>query len=140
MKKIITLFFTVSILVTNVQIIKAQTSNAEVPKPIVKSAITTLYKQLGTYLKTTDMQNAKVIPVLTEYDNGIDGIKARNAGNNAKIQQETNALSAKTMESLKKILNGEQVLKLLVAITTNDNIVNGKNLDTNQRAFIAKAK
>lgn len=38
------------------------------------------------------------------------------------------------------MLNGEQVLKLIVAISTNENIITGKNLDANQKAFITKAR
>lgn len=115
----------------------ANTMNAQT---VVKSAVATLYKNLGTYLKTTDAQNAKAIPILTDYDTNIDAIKAKNVGNAQKIQQETNTLNTKTIESLKKVLNGEQILKLLVAISTSDNIVNGKNIDANQKAFLTKVK
>jgi hypothetical protein len=141
MKKIFPLFFTTMILISSVKTANAQTATiTEGPKTTTKSSIATLYKNLGTYLKTTDAQNQKAIPILTEYDANVDAIKAKNAGNSQKIQQETNALNTKTIESLKKVLNGEQVLKLLVAISANDNIVNGKNLDANQKAFVTKAK
>jgi len=100
-----------------------------------------LYKQLSaSYLKTTEDQNAKAIPILTKYDVEVDAVKVKNAGNAAKTQQEVNAVGAKAMESLKKILNGEQSFKLLAAISTQENIVSGKNLDANQKAFVTKAK
>lgn len=141
MKKFSLLFFSIMMLISSVKMAIAQSENISgTPKATTKSSITTLYKNLGTYLKTTDAQNQKAIPILTDYDANIDAIKTKNAGNAQKIQQETNTLNAKTMESLKKVLNGEQVLKLLVAISTNENIVTGKNLDANQKAFIAKAK
>ncbi len=141
MKKIFPLFFTIMILVSSLQMVNAQTATiTEGPKTVAKSSIATLYKNLGAFLKTTDVQNTKAIPILTEYDANVDAIKARNTGNAQKIQQETNALNTKTIESLKKVLNGEQVLKLIVAISTNENIITGKNLDANQKAFITKAR
>jgi len=139
MKQLFSLFFAAIILVASVNTVNAQDGNTNTPKA-TKSNITTLYKQLGAYLKTTAQQNAKVIPILTEYDVSIDAIKAKNTGNAAKTEQEVNAQSSKTFESLKKVLNGEQALKFLVAVTTQNNILSGKNLDANQKAFIAKAK
>lgn len=139
MKQLFNLFFAAIILVASVNTVNAQDGNTNTPKA-TKSNITTLYKQLGAYLKTTAQQNAKVIPILTEYDVSIDAIKAKNTGNAAKTEQEVNAQSSKTFESLKKVLNGEQALKFLVAVTTQNNILSGKNLDANQKAFIAKAK
>jgi hypothetical protein len=139
MKQLFNLFFAAIILVASVNTVNAQDGNTNTPKA-TKSNITTLYKQLGAYLKTTAQQNAKVIPILSEYDVSIDAIKAKNTGNAAKTEQEVNAQSSKTFESLKKVLNGEQALKFLVAVTTQNNILSGKNLDANQKAFIAKAK
>ncbi len=139
MKQLFNLFFAAIILVASVNTVNAQDGNTNTPKA-AKSNITTLYKQLGAYLKTTAQQNAKAIPILTEYDVSIDAIKAKNTGNAAKTEQEVNAQSSKTFESLKKVLNGEQALKFLVAVTTQNNILSGKNLDANQKAFIAKAK
>lgn len=139
MKQLFNLFFAAIILVASVNTVNAQDGNTNTPKA-AKSNITTLYKQLGAYLKTTAQQNAKAIPILTEYDVSIDAIKAKNTGNAAKTEQEVNAQSSKTFESLKKVLNGEQALKFLVAVTIQNNILSGKNLDANQKAFIAKAK
>jgi hypothetical protein len=139
MKQLLNLFFASIILVTGFNTANAQDGNTNTPKA-AKSNITTLYKQLGVYLKTTAQQNAKAIPILSEYDVSIDAIKAKNTGNAAKTEQEVNAQSSKTFESLKKVLNGEQALKFLVAVTTQNNILSGKNLDANQKAFIAKAK
>lgn len=136
MKKIFSVLFIAMIFISSIEITNAQTTTAAV----TKSSIATLYKNLGAYLKTTDAQNAKAIPILKEYDTSIDAIKAKNAGNAQKIQQETNVANNKAIEGLKKVLNGEQILKLLVAISTSDNIINGKNLDANQKAFLTKVK
>ena len=141
MKNILTLFFATAFLSLSINTIQAQTTTSEVtPKTFTRSTVTTLYKQLGAYLKTNEQQNAKAIPILEIYDMNADSIKIKNAGNYTKIQQETNVLSSKTMESLKKVLSGEQVFKLLFAIKTQDNILNEKNLDVNQKAFIKKVK
>jgi hypothetical protein len=136
MKKIFSVLFIAMIFISSIEITNAQTTTAAT----TKSSIATLYKNLGAYLKTTDAQNAKAIPILKEYDTSIDAIKAKNAGNPQKIQQETNVANNKAIEGLKKVLNGEQILKLLVAISTSDNIINGKNLDANQKAFLTKVK
>lgn len=140
MKKIFTLFLFANIMTATINTTNAQNNTEATPKTVAKSSITTLYKQLGTYLKTSNEQNAKVIPILSEYDKNVDAAKAKNAGNTAKADQEVNALGGKAIERLKNVLNGEQILKLLAAITTQNNIVSGKNLDANQKAFIAKAK
>lgn len=140
MKKIFTLFLFATIITATINTSNAQTNTQAASKPAAKSSITTLYKQLGAYLKTNNQQDAKAIPILTEYDKNVDAAKVKNAGNTAKTEQEVNALGGKAIESLKNVLNGEQILKLLAAITTQNNIISGKNLDANQKAFIAKAK
>ncbi len=140
MKKIFTLFLFATIIIATINTLNAQNNTQATSKPVAKSSITTLYKQLGTYLKTNNQQDAKAIPILAEYDKNVDEAKTKNIGNAAKSEQEVNALGGKAIESLKNILNGEQILKLLAAITTQNNIITGKNLDANQKAFIAKAK
>lgn len=140
MKKIFTLFLFATIITATINTSNAQNNTQVSTKPVAKSSITTLYKQLGSYLKTNNDQDSKVIPILSEYDKNVDAAKAKNVGNAAKAEQEVNAIGGKTIEKLKSVLNGEQILKLLVAITTQNNIVSGKNLDANQKAFIAKAK
>lgn len=140
MKKIFTLFLFATIMTATINTTNAQTKTDASPKTVAKSSITTLYKQLGAYLKTNNDQDAKAIPILVEYDKNVDAAKVNNLGNTAKTDQAVNALGGKAIESLKKVLNGEQLLKLLAAITTQNNILTGKNLDANQKAFIAKAK
>ena len=140
MKKIFTLFLFATIIIATINTLNAQNNTQATSKPVAKSSITTLYKQLGTYLKTNNQQDAKAIPILAEYDKNVDEAKTKNIGNAAKSEQEVNALGGKAIESLKNVLNGEQILKLLAAITTQNNIITGKNLDANQKAFIAKAK
>lgn len=140
MKKIFTLFLFATIITATINTSNAQNNTQATSKPVAKSSITTLYKQLGTYLKTNNQQDAKAIPILAEYDKNVDAAKTKNIGNAAKSEQEVNALGGKAIESLKNVLNGEQILKLLAAITTQNNIITGKNLDANQKAFIAKAK
>jgi len=141
MTRIFNLFVAAIILTASISTANAQDGAANTPKTAARSKVTTLYKQLSaSYLKTTEDQNAKAIPILTKYDVEVDAVKVKNAGNAAKTQQEVNAVGAKAMESLKKILNGEQSFKLLAAISTQENIVSGKNLDANQKAFVTKAK
>ena len=141
MKKIFTFLFAAVFSLLSLNTIHAQTTtNGVTPKTLTRSTVTTLFKQLSAYLKTNMQQNVKAIPILETYDKNADSVRIKNAGNYTKIQQEINALSTKTMESLKKVLSNEQVFKLLFAIKTQDNILNNKNLDANQKAFITKAR
>lgn len=125
------------------QVAPVQAPVASAPTPAampVKSDVLGLYHQLTGYMNATPDQTAKVTPILKDYDQKVVGIKTNFAGNNGKIQSELAALNGKTVESLKPILDPNQLGKLVLAATMQENILSGKNLDANQKAFIDKMR
>lgn len=103
-----------------------------------QSNVTSIFMQLSPYLKVSQDQSARTIPILQDYDKQVSDIKSRDAGNTGKMNAELGALNSKTVEALKPILNNDQLGKLIVANTMQENILSGKNLNAEQKAFLAK--
>jgi hypothetical protein len=114
---------------------------APMPAAVVtQSNVAGLFEQLSPYIKVTADQSAKVMPVLKEYDTKVSAIKTANAGNQPKINSELSAQNSQTMAKLRPILNNDQLQKLVAAATMQENVLSGKNLSMEQRAFLDKLR
>lgn len=105
-----------------------------------KSNVTELFNQLKSYLKVPADKSVQIIPILKDYDIQATKIKTANAGNAAKIKQEMDALNGQVVPKLKAHMTDQQLGTLVLAVTMQDNILNNKNLDANQQAFLNKLK
>jgi len=101
----------------------------------VQSNTAGVFEQLAPYMKVTSDQSARVMPILREYDQRAMEIKKSGAAN---TKSQLDALNATTIPKLKTILNDDQITKMVMANTMEENILSGKNLNMEQRAFLQK--
>lgn len=120
---------------------KVVAPNTVLPSSVkAQSNVTGLFDQLAAYINVSPEQKAGVRPILQSYDKGAVGIKTKNAGNDAQIQSEMGVLNNQTIPKLKAFLNDDQVGKLAIAVTMQENILSGKNLSQEQKDFIQKLR
>lgn len=105
-----------------------------------QSNVTAIFEQLQSFLKMTPEKAAQVVPVLKEYDVQLTKIKKENSGNAAKIKQLTDALNGQTVPKLKQHMNDQQIGTLVIALALQENILSGKNLSQEQKAFLDKVR
>ncbi len=104
----------------------------------VKSDAAQLFQQLSPYMNVTAEQSAKAMPILNDYDAKATAIKTANAATPGKRDQLMNTLNSQTVTKLKPVLTDQQITRLALAMTMQENILTGKNLSADQKAFLQK--
>jgi hypothetical protein len=100
----------------------------------IQSNVAGIFEQLVPYMNVTADQSAKALPILREYDQKAMAIK-KGGGN---VQGQLNTLNAQTISQLKPVLNDDQIRKLVMAATMQENILSGRNLSMDQKAFLQR--
>lgn len=112
---------------------------ASLPSAVIaKSDAAGLFQQLSPYMNVTADQSAKALPILNDYDAKATAIKTANAASPGIRDQQMNTLNSQTVQKLKTALTDQQITRLALALTMQENILTGKNLTQAQKDFLSK--
>jgi len=103
-----------------------------------KSNVADIFVQLESFMKIVPDKAAQVVPILKDYDLQLTKIKTENTGNASKIKQLTDALNGQVVPKLKMYMSDQQLGTLIIALSMQENILTGKNLAPDQKAFLDK--